>query len=133
MSNWVDTVSIGLWNCVKSIQCCVLSTQYAVPGTREPSETRLYRSAILTFALLGSALVANQSHAANEVQSFSSTVGSVQPKMVKLYGAGGLRGLEAYQSGLLISADGHILTVWSYVLDTDEVTVVLGAVTPFER
>ncbi|MBP87298.1 MAG: serine protease [Planctomycetaceae bacterium] len=126
MSNWVDTVSIGLWNCVKSIQCCVLSTQYAVPGTREPSETRLYRSAILTFALLGSALVANQSHAANEVQSFSSTVGSVQPKMVKLYGAGGLRGLEAYQSGLLISADGHILTVWSYVLDTDEVTVVLN-------
>jgi serine protease Do len=49
----------------------------------------------------------------------------VQPRVVKLYGAGGLRGLEAYQSGLLISGDGHVLTVLSYVLDADEVTVVL--------
>jgi S1-C subfamily serine protease len=49
----------------------------------------------------------------------------VQPKVVKIYGAGGLRGLEAFQSGLLISAKGHVLTVWSYVLDADEVTVVL--------
>jgi serine protease Do len=45
--------------------------------------------------------------------------------VVKLYGAGGFRGLESYQSGLLISAQGHVLTVWSYVLDGDEVTVVL--------
>ena len=46
--------------------------------------------------------------------------------MVKIYGAGGPRGLEAYQSGFLISAEGHILTAWSYVLDTDNVTVVLN-------
>jgi serine protease Do len=44
---------------------------------------------------------------------------------VKLYGAGGFRGLESYQTGILISAEGHVLTVWSYVLDGDEVTVVL--------
>ena len=50
---------------------------------------------------------------------------TVQPKMVKIYGAGGLKGLEAYQSGFLVSADGHILTVWSYVLDTDYVTAIL--------
>jgi serine protease Do len=49
----------------------------------------------------------------------------VQPKIAKLYGAGGIRGLEAYQSGILISSKGHILTSWSYVLDADEVTVVL--------
>ena len=49
----------------------------------------------------------------------------VQPKMVKIYGAGGLRGLEAYQSGMLISAEGHVLTAWSYVLDSDDVAVVL--------
>lgn len=64
-------------------------------------------------------------HAANTVQSFATTIESAQPKMAKIYGAGGLRGLEPYQSGLVISADGHILTVWSYVLDSDEVTVVL--------
>ncbi|MEZ6134905.1 MAG: S1C family serine protease [Pirellulaceae bacterium] len=44
-------------------------------------------------------------------------------KVVKLYGAGG-SGLDAYQSGFFISAEGHILTVWSTVLDVDEVVVV---------
>ncbi len=50
---------------------------------------------------------------------------AAQAKVLKIYGAGGLRGLEAYQSGMLISDEGHVLTVWSYVLDGDEVTVVL--------
>lgn len=54
-----------------------------------------------------------------------AAIAAVQPKVVKLYGAGGLRGLESYQSGILISADGHILTAWSTVLDTDELTAVL--------
>lgn len=49
-----------------------------------------------------------------------------QPKIVKIFGAGGLRGLEAYQSGFLISAEGHILTAWSYVLDSDVITVYLN-------
>jgi serine protease Do len=56
----------------------------------------------------------------------------VQPKIVKLYGTGGLRGLEAHQSGILVSAEGHVLTVWSYVLDGDEVTVVLDDGRRFE-
>jgi serine protease Do len=45
--------------------------------------------------------------------------------MVKVYGAGGFRQLEAYQSGFLVSAEGHVLTAWSYVLDTDYITVTL--------
>ncbi|MFV1968164.1 MAG: S1C family serine protease [Pirellulaceae bacterium] len=57
--------------------------------------------------------------------SFVEAVRAVQPKVVKIYGAGGLRGLEHYQSGFLISSEGHVLTVWSYVLDTDDVAVVL--------
>jgi S1-C subfamily serine protease len=59
-------------------------------------------------------------------QSFAEVVEQTQPKIVKIFGAGGLRGLEAYQSGLLISGEGHILTVWSYVLDSDSVTVYLN-------
>ncbi|MBI2825672.1 MAG: trypsin-like peptidase domain-containing protein [Planctomycetia bacterium] len=55
----------------------------------------------------------------------SEVIGQVQPKIVKIYGAGGFQGLEAYQSGMLISGEGHVLTVWSYVLDTDEITVTL--------
>ena len=65
-------------------------------------------------------------------QSFAATIHSVQPRIVKIYGAGGIRGLEAYQSGFVISADGHILTVWSYVLDSDVVTVVLDDGRRFE-
>jgi serine protease Do len=50
----------------------------------------------------------------------------VQSKVVKLYGAGGFRGLEPYQTGFLISADGYVATVWSYVLDTDPIIVHLA-------
>jgi serine protease Do len=56
---------------------------------------------------------------------FVEAVRAVQPKIVKIYGAGGLRGLEHYQSGFLISSEGHVLTVWSYVLDTEEIAVVM--------
>ena len=58
-------------------------------------------------------------------ESLATIVQEVEPKVVKIYGAGGFRGLEAYQSGSLISADGHILTAWSYVLDTQYVAVTL--------
>jgi serine protease Do len=64
--------------------------------------------------------------AASAGPSLAEVIGTVQPKIVKIYGAGGLRGLEAYQSGFLVSAEGHIVTVWSYVLDTDEITVTLN-------
>lgn len=59
--------------------------------------------------------------------SYAGVIANVQPKVVKVFGAGGLQKLEAYQSGFLISAEGHVLTTWSYVLDTaeDTVTVVL--------
>ncbi len=56
--------------------------------------------------------------------SLAQTIAQVQPKMVKIYGAGGFRGLEAYQSGFFISPAGHVLTTWSYVLDADPLTVV---------
>jgi S1-C subfamily serine protease len=50
---------------------------------------------------------------------------SAQSKVVKIYGAGGLRQMEAYQTGILISSEGHVLTVLSYVLDTDDLAVIL--------
>jgi serine protease Do len=57
--------------------------------------------------------------------SLAAIANQTQPKVVKIFGAGGLRGLEAYQSGFLISGGGHILTAWSYVLDSDVITVYL--------
>jgi S1-C subfamily serine protease len=64
--------------------------------------------------------------------SFAAVIEANQPKMVKIYGAGGVRGLEAYQSGFLVSDQGHILTVWSYVLDTDYITATLDDGRKFE-
>lgn len=57
--------------------------------------------------------------------SLAETIALVQPKMVKIYGVGGPQGMEDYQSGFLISPEGHVLTAWSYVLDTDAIDVRL--------
>jgi serine protease Do len=59
-------------------------------------------------------------------RSSSQTIDYVLPRMVKIFGAGGLQGLAAFGSGFLVSKDGHIVTVWSHVLDADEVIVVLN-------
>jgi len=72
--------------------------------------------------------------AANDVKRapLVATIESVQPKIIKLHGAGGFRGIEAYQSGFVISADGLLLTVSSTVLDTDHVNVTLNDGRRFE-
>ena len=59
-------------------------------------------------------------------QSAEQGIRETLPKVVKIYGAGGLRGLAAYSTGFLVSPEGHIATVWSHVLDRDQVTVVLN-------
>lgn len=61
-----------------------------------------------------------------QTRSSYETIDYVLPRMVKIFGAGGLRSLEAYGTGFLVSADGHIVTVWSHVLDPEEVIVVLN-------
>ncbi len=47
-------------------------------------------------------------------------------RTVKIYGAGGVKNLQGYGTGFLISSEGHVVTVWSHVLDADEVTIVLN-------
>ena len=47
-----------------------------------------------------------------------------QAKLVKIYGAGGPKGLESYQSGFLVSEAGHVVTSWSTVLDVSSLRVV---------
>lgn len=72
-------------------------------------------------------------------QMGSATIEEILPRVVKIYGAGGLRGLHAYSSGFLVKVnfkpddkvvpgrdDVHIITAWNHVLDTGRVTVVLG-------
>lgn len=65
-------------------------------------------------------------------RSSRETIAAVRPKMVKIFGAGGLQRLQAYSTGFLVSPQGHIVTVWSHVLDADSVTVVLDDGRKFE-
>jgi serine protease Do len=47
-------------------------------------------------------------------------------KVVKIFGSGGMGGLEDYGSGFLVSPGGHVVTVWSHLIDSGEVKVVLN-------
>jgi S1-C subfamily serine protease len=87
----------------------------------ERARRRMRPLAFAVAIILGSLGLAGSSSA----QSFAAVCDQTQPKIVKIFGAGGLRGLEAYQSGFLISGEGHILTAWSYVLDSDAITTYL--------
>lgn len=69
-------------------------------------------------------LLATETDPVPQSTSWINVVRTVQDKVVKIYGAGGVPGLESYQTGIIISPEGHILTAWSTVLDADMVTVV---------
>jgi S1-C subfamily serine protease len=66
------------------------------------------------------------SMAARAEDSFAQVCEKVNPKLVKLFGAGGFRGLASYGSGILVSPDGYILTVNSHILDTQDLRVHLS-------
>jgi len=62
---------------------------------------------------------------AHAQESIADPVEYAASRVVKIFGAGQLRGLSSYGTGFLVSSEGHIATVWSHVLDADSVTVVL--------
>ena len=61
-----------------------------------------------------------------------SVFDDVNRKVVKIYGSGGLVGMQGYQSGCLISPQGHILTVISPVLEAEPIIVILNSGRRFE-
>lgn len=77
---------------------------------------RLLSMTLLGWLFVGSALAED---------SFAVVAKDVNRKMVKVYGAGGYRGVNAYCTGVLISPDGFILTVYSPTLDTTNLRVHL--------
>lgn len=89
-----------------------------------PSPNCRIRPALLAACAL-LALAAPLASSLPAADSLHDAIRQTQRKVVKIYGAGGVRGLEAYQSGILISPEGHVLTVFSYVLDVDDLAVVL--------
>lgn len=78
----------------------------------------------LTCVVLGQTRFLPAETAENSSRQISQ---DVFPKVVKLYGAGGLSNLANYGTGILVSPDGHILTIWNHLLDTEQVVVVLDS------
>jgi serine protease Do len=78
----------------------------------------------IAVALLLSFVTAASSQA-QEMVSLASVVEQVNPKVVKIFGPGGYRGINSYGTGLLVSADGYVLTVSSPLTDTGDLVVHL--------
>jgi len=97
---------------------------------RKIRRTRLWLEgpgkAARVIAALGLALAATLTGVSTALAqpSLSAAARPAQQRVVKIYGAGGLGGLETYQSGFLVSPAGHVATAWSYVLDVDPIVVL---------
>lgn len=57
--------------------------------------------------------------------SLNEVVQKVNPKMVKIYGSGGFKGLPAYGTGVLISPNGYVLTVANHLMESSDLRVHL--------
>jgi serine protease Do len=58
--------------------------------------------------------------------SLAAVSEQVNQKMVKLFGSGGFRGIASYGTGVLVSPEGHVLTVATPLLDTQDLRVHLA-------
>lgn len=76
---------------------------------------------LLGFVALAAVLSAGAT--ARGQESFAKPADEVNKKMVKLYGSGGFKGLAHYGTGIIVSKEGHILTVASHLLDTQDLRV----------
>ena len=79
----------------------------------------------MTFLLQASLFAALAvSYQAGEM-SLNDVVQKVNPKMVKIYGSGGFKGLPAYGTGVLVSPNGYVLTVANHLMETTDLRVHL--------
>jgi serine protease Do len=85
--------------------------------------------------LLGGALALAAALSASPARaddSFADVAEKVNTKMVKLFGSGGIRGLAAYGTGFIVSPDGYVLTVYSHILDTQDLRIHLADGTRYQ-
>src|SRR5688572_25769790 len=74
---------------------------------------------------LGVVMLLTACAAVTAQQSFTTVAAEVNKKLVKLFGAGGFKGLPSYGTGLLVSPKGHILTCNNHILSTTDLRVHL--------
>lgn len=58
-------------------------------------------------------------------ERFGKTADDVNKKLVKLFGSGGFKGVASYGTGIVVSPQGHVLTVAGPLLDTQNLRVHL--------
>lgn len=101
-----------------------------IPLSAESASEPLVRTRFVTrvtvACLIGLTYLACPQHLPVAAAGVAETIADVQPRMVKIFGAGGIKNLYAYSTGFLVTGQGHIVTVWSHVLDGDTVSVVLN-------
>jgi serine protease Do len=79
----------------------------------------------IAFLMAACACLGEQATALRADDSFADVADQVNQRVVKLFGSGGYQGLVSYGSGILVSPEGHVLTVASHILLTDELRVHL--------
>lgn len=75
--------------------------------------------------LLGLALLLGSTGWIAAQNSVTETARAVNPKLVKLFGTGGFKGLPSYGTGVLVSPKGYILTVNNHILTSNDLRVHL--------
>jgi serine protease Do len=90
-----------------------------IPAKVQARHSSWVRLAAATLVLLGIA------RAVSAQESFTATSEQVNKKMVKLFGAGGFKGLPDYGTGVLVSPDGYILTINNHILTSVDIRVHL--------
>lgn len=61
---------------------------------------------------------------ARKATHFEALIDRTLPSLVKVYGAGGFRGIPAYGTGIVIDKRGLVLTAWSVSLKTEDLKAV---------
>ena len=80
----------------------------------------------IAIRLLGLTLIAlSWAAVAFAQQPLTATAAEVNKKLVKLFGAGGFKGLPSYGTGILVSDKGYILTANNHILSTTDLRVHL--------
>ncbi len=74
---------------------------------------------------LGTILLLGSAAALWAQQPFTPVTSEVNKKLVKLYGAGGFKGLPGYGTGILVSAKGHILTCNNHLMSSSDLRLHL--------
>jgi len=82
---------------------------------------------LLAIILLPSALALSAPNLVPAADApFDKVANEVNNKTVKLFGSGGFKGLTSYGTGIVVSPQGHILTVANQLLDTQDLRVHLA-------